>query len=100
MMSSDWGTQHVGIHYTWNKIMTIEVARADLEQVAAALDNAVTAVDVNTDAALSALELVQTYLDGQDDDTGEATEVSDSETDGNDASADVEVALAEDDIPF
>ena len=46
---------------------SIEVSRADLEQVLAALDAAATQEDYDVEPIVASLELVQTYLDHNDD---------------------------------
>ncbi len=83
--------------------MTVQVELSDLEQVVAALDAAITGIVNDFDepdpaSLVSVLELVQTYIDNAQE--GTDGEVSDGTAAGDNASAESQEPVAEDDIPF
>ena len=82
--------------------MTVQVEVSDLQQIAAAIDGAITSVEPDPAALVGALELVQTYLDNAAEETADddAAEVSDSASDEDGASPESEDAVADEDIPF
>lgn len=77
---------------------TVQVELSDLEQVAAAIDGVVTSVDADPTPLISALELVQTYIDNAQETTTD--EASDSETLGAADNSEPTDAMANEDLPF
>ena len=81
------------------KLMAIQVEAGDLEYVRSALDQAATAEMPDVSVLVTALDLVQGYLN-EEESTDGTTEVSDSEAPEAADEADTVEPVAEDDIPF